>query len=528
MGGIIAKSVLLHDKTNSSLASILITLASPHTPNIAFDKTFIDFYHRINSRAKRIKDMGTSVVSIGGGPRDLQVTSSQIIDPLADLNVLTTAIPNVWRSQDHLSILWCKQLIIVLVRGLFDCVDATDRVPRITSDPDVKSRAFSYHLSSRFADKHFGNYEKITNFESGKWIEVTSPHYTYTSNDNRQSKGRQSNKITYLIIPIDLESAYSYISFDAINLEISDWIFVCSASVENSNKKCKSGLNLTNLTRLSPDYLFQQRKTVDIKFADIISLSEVTHFVVKISNDAEKNTPVVVHIDKYYHESRNTHIDATGVYWLPSPVKTIFTGYKYSVINIEPGSLRYHVDVSGVDDGVSFLLESITDGENNNMPGYVVIEMQESCNSSNSVIIQFFTLTEKNIARSQILRMQTNGDYKKPDSTVKIILSFDPKFSYKIVVQRAGLIDRAANFARDRWFRLYPTAIGLLLLIIATRMDNTKHKELVTIGFTSIVVIYSGIYFEIFITMGLLLVLSVATCCAVVFSGSMVHNVTAR
>lgn len=145
MGGIIAKAALLYDnKLNDSLSNTLITLAAPHISRFSIDKTLNKFYTDVNDNNTILKDMGISVVSIGGGPRDHLVTSTQILDVNADVNILTTSIPDVWISTDHLSILWCKQLIISIARTLFDLIDVKSK--KIYHQHDQKLASFSYHL----------------------------------------------------------------------------------------------------------------------------------------------------------------------------------------------------------------------------------------------------------------------------------------------------------------------------------------------------------------------------------------------
>lgn len=538
MGGIIGKSVLLQHPPNetSSTASILITLATPHTPNIGFDQTSANFYQYINSRKKRLQN-NVTIVSIGGGSRDLLVTCSQILDPLADLNILSTAIPNVWRAQDHLSILWCKQLIIAIVRGLFDSVDTTQRIPKIYSQQQIKLKALRYHLQNRFAGKYLAkiNFEPRVNFiEEGRWIQVTGPQFSYNSNDKQSKGGKLKNQsIVYLMIPVPVDKfSYNFLSIDAINLDTPDWVFACTVLIINdktSEKICKSGINLTNLTRLSPDPYFRQRKTLDLNLHEISY--KFTHIVIKIPTTMEgdkKKNFVTVDTDLYSLEKRTSFIDfidgSAGVSWLPSPLKTVLAGADYkTVINTQSGNLRWHLDVK-VPDAINFILESVNGQD---MAVYLVIEVKESWNSTKFGITEFYTLTEKDIGKSQVLRMQMNSDYLA-DHIVKIIITLDPNFTYKLRIEKAGLIDRFGNFVRDRWFRLYPTALGLLLLIVATRMDNDNNKVFLTVGLTTGLVVYSEIYFEIFIAIGLLMVLSIATCCAIIFSGSIVHNVTAR
>lgn len=58
--------------------------------------------------------------------------------------VQTTAVSEVWMSVDHLCILWCKQLVLVLVRALFDSVDP--HTLQISRDPLLRLEIFKYHL----------------------------------------------------------------------------------------------------------------------------------------------------------------------------------------------------------------------------------------------------------------------------------------------------------------------------------------------------------------------------------------------
>uniref|UniRef100_A0ABD2VTV1 GPI inositol-deacylase n=1 Tax=Trichogramma kaykai TaxID=54128 RepID=A0ABD2VTV1_9HYME len=147
MGGIIAKGALLTvPEISSNVASILIMLATPNKPSLYPDLTFLNYYQSIISNIKDLKNNGTTVISIGGGPRDILVPSSQTIDEHADINALTTSIPGVWRSTDHLCILWCKQLILNIVRSLFDCVDTSQKPPAITDNIETRLKAFKWHF----------------------------------------------------------------------------------------------------------------------------------------------------------------------------------------------------------------------------------------------------------------------------------------------------------------------------------------------------------------------------------------------
>lgn len=106
----------------------------------------INYYKNLEKRLNDIKDAGINVISIGGGPRDTLITSTQILDPTADINVISNAIPDVWKSVDHLSILWCKQLVLSIVHSLFDSVNYAQKPPKIFSTTNERMQALSYHF----------------------------------------------------------------------------------------------------------------------------------------------------------------------------------------------------------------------------------------------------------------------------------------------------------------------------------------------------------------------------------------------
>lgn len=138
--------MLLTPNVNASIASIIITLATPHKPRLALDGAFVSYYHNLENRLSEIKNAETSIISIGGGQRDTLVASAQIFDSTANINILSTGIPDVWLSTDHLSILWCKQLVLSIVRSLFDSVDYSQKPPKISSKAEERMQALSYHF----------------------------------------------------------------------------------------------------------------------------------------------------------------------------------------------------------------------------------------------------------------------------------------------------------------------------------------------------------------------------------------------
>lgn len=145
-GGIVAKGVLLQPNVNVTQLNTIIMLATPHTAALLLDSSIAAYYQKLLVSERIFRESKAIAISVGGGPRDVVVSSNQVIDRTADLNILTTHIPGVWKSTDHLSILWCKEFVIVMVRALFDSVDISGRYPRISSEKEHRLKVLEYHL----------------------------------------------------------------------------------------------------------------------------------------------------------------------------------------------------------------------------------------------------------------------------------------------------------------------------------------------------------------------------------------------
>lgn len=65
------------------------------------------------------------VVTIGGGARDRLVHAGLTASRFSDVHAMSTAIPDVWLSTDHLCSVWCLQQVLVINRFLFEIVDKT-------------------------------------------------------------------------------------------------------------------------------------------------------------------------------------------------------------------------------------------------------------------------------------------------------------------------------------------------------------------------------------------------------------------
>lgn len=161
MGGFIARSLVVLNNYIPESINTIVTLATPHIiPPLTFDSEMTGIYNRVNqywahsfsdSNIDRNPLSSVALVSIGGGKNDNMIQSDYIsLSPIAassnSFATLSTSIPGVWTSIDHLAIVWCHQCRTALVNSLFEIVDLNS--PSKTKPLDQRMRIFAKYLLS--------------------------------------------------------------------------------------------------------------------------------------------------------------------------------------------------------------------------------------------------------------------------------------------------------------------------------------------------------------------------------------------
>uniref|UniRef100_A0A452HT48 GPI inositol-deacylase n=1 Tax=Gopherus agassizii TaxID=38772 RepID=A0A452HT48_9SAUR len=152
MGGLVARALPTLKNFKPEFINLLITQATPHVaPVMPLDKYLTDFYTAVNNhwilKAQDVRNLTT--LSVAGGFRDYQVRSGLAFLPRLSqhsraLFVVSSAVPRTWASTDHLSIVWCKELILATIRAFFDLIDETTK--QITEDPKKRMLVLNHHF----------------------------------------------------------------------------------------------------------------------------------------------------------------------------------------------------------------------------------------------------------------------------------------------------------------------------------------------------------------------------------------------
>lgn len=105
-----------------------------------------------NSQNKRVLQ-NILLVTIGGGTRDLLVHSGLTHSRFSDVHAMSSCIPGVWLTTDHLSAVWCLQQVLVINRFLYSIIQPPAK-PKLP--PHLRSYTFIDNKDVRLARaKHF-------------------------------------------------------------------------------------------------------------------------------------------------------------------------------------------------------------------------------------------------------------------------------------------------------------------------------------------------------------------------------------
>ncbi|KAB8234091.1 GPI inositol-deacylase [Aspergillus alliaceus] len=139
MGGIVARTALTMTNYQANSVNSIVTMSAPHAkPPVSFDSDIVQTYKQINDYWREAYSQTwandnplwhVTLISIAGGSRDTVVPSdyasiSSLVPETHGFTVFTSTIPDVWIGMDHLSITWCDQFRKVIIKSLFEVVDA--------------------------------------------------------------------------------------------------------------------------------------------------------------------------------------------------------------------------------------------------------------------------------------------------------------------------------------------------------------------------------------------------------------------
>lgn len=99
------------------------TLAGENESNVQVNLATQPKSNDNNATAKRYFLDDILFITIGGGSRDILVQSGLTTSQFSDVHAMSTCMPGVWLTTDHLASVWCLQQVLVVNRFLYSIIE---------------------------------------------------------------------------------------------------------------------------------------------------------------------------------------------------------------------------------------------------------------------------------------------------------------------------------------------------------------------------------------------------------------------
>ncbi|XP_059471250.1 GPI inositol-deacylase [Neocloeon triangulifer] len=468
MGGMVAKGVFLEPDFVPGSVNTVLTLATPHSsPVMILDPYVASYYQKVNSLWE-IGDPNRLLISVGGGHRDLLVRSGLTLQ--GNVSTLSTAVPAVWVSADHLCILWCKQLVLSLARALFDSVDPKTKL--LTDDAQIRHQAFSYHLLHRNFGKRVtdANYPLQAEFDKeGEWREYLKRQFTV-----KETHLKKPVYIMVRILPNDLK--HEFVAIEAIGLEKRDWVYGCNADLVYKHvRMCERGINLSNFTQFVPS-LMKRRKSVTFNLHSL-KKHGISHIIVKIPTSTSE---VLLNFDVFSREERILQVES-----LP-PIYS--TSAEEIVATTAVGALYYQLQLPSLEKAwhaASFVFEANCAA----LDHHAVATLATDWSTEDSHAFVTSTVSQRLPLKLHLLR--PNGIDK--NATAHITLQLDPLCTYNLKIEPSQpmILGQLVRFYAPQ---LPAYLVAVLLLALRAQLDGVSQGN-TCIAFHSAIASGSKPYF---------------------------------
>lgn len=260
MGGLIARGLFTLPKFDLSVVHTIITFGTPHRhPVLSLDPQLMDYYETVNSfwrsqafsndTEARLKNI--TLVSVSGGLRDVLVRSSpSSMNHLASqsqaISLVTTSVPKAWLSVDHLCLCWCRQLVLVTNRALFDMIDPRKR--QIMENRQHRMKIFEHHFV-----KNPGQSAVTLSNTKNVLVKRTDKDFSPVVLHKRlwrfKGSGRTVNEQNlYLFSKEEWSATHDYLML-LTTIDSDQWLYGCQ---EVSGQACTNMSSLSHLAELLP------------------------------------------------------------------------------------------------------------------------------------------------------------------------------------------------------------------------------------------------------------------------------------
>ncbi|XP_067929246.1 GPI inositol-deacylase-like isoform X2 [Watersipora subatra] len=453
MGGILARSLFTLDNFDKNRVNLIITQATPHQAPLLATDYLPDFYTLVNDYWRAEKNTSLKhvmVISLGGGTRDLLVDYRLTrLDGLVSegkaISVNTESVPKAWASTDHLCAVWCKQIVMALVRSLCDLT--LPNSSNLISKGRKVRQTFGFHLLNHtgYDKAEDSGIKEVSLNEQFEHDTLDTDHlllHDYTSKMDKYFALRVTKNVDELVI--------------ISNNRWKSWVFGCVH--QRLDESCVKGVDLTPLQILTPSS--SPRVYLHLKEA---TLRQYTHIVMHVK---AIKTPIFL----------NAHIFAsqaqTLVYEAPTAMALLLDF---------PRSLYHHSDVIINSTADRLIYQSVEISSLTNVYQAYVAELDIIHCSTDKVVPSFMRLqmpwavgsdtyaeVSPSLGRGNLsLRLQV--PYPVGSEHAKLHLYLQPTCQYKLSV-RIDFRKVLSQFARHYYLFLPSFVVANLFMVLCHQL----------------------------------------------------------
>ncbi|ALC49896.1 CG3160 [Drosophila busckii] len=223
------------------------------------------------------------LISTGGGNRDLLVSAGLTTSIFNDIHAMTSSIPRVNLSCDHLSAVWCLQFMQVINRFLFSiALLREDRTVVFSSNKQRNLQsALAHFVKPRRRPQGILSIPSHSNWHEERHLVINKFF----------AKGLKAHH--YELIGLEREERFKKVAIEALNVESDDnWLFGCAAKQHNESGHyyCHKATPLMHLVQRVPNAEHTPRS---IALLDLHNLRKTyehwTHVLVRLPPSGQRS-----------------------------------------------------------------------------------------------------------------------------------------------------------------------------------------------------------------------------------------------
>lgn len=401
-----------------------------------------------NDTEKRLKNI--TLVSVSGGLRDVLVRSSpSSMNHLASqsqaISLVTTSVPKVWLSIDHLCLCWCRQLVLVTNRALFDMIDP--RKGQIMENKQHRMKIFQHYFVKNPGQSvvSLSNTNNVLIKKTDKDISLVVSHKRLWRFKGTGQTVNEQN--LYLFSKEEWSATHDYLMI-MTTINSDQWLYGCQ---DVSGQACSNTSSLSHLAELLP----WGGSTMKYTKLDLNHFPGIAYFAVSIP-DSRKSTIVW----SEYQSSSGVEYDVE----LPGVLSK-----RSKVLDIASNSLFANITLKSV-------VES--------WKVYIFDIEPIDCDTRKSLLIArihvpWFNEDVYNFSSSGLTKLVLKLHHPKPRGNkhhVQMHLWLDPKCSYRVSAQY-DFYQTLGQIYRFYAVQLFCWAFTIVMQVFAWQLSSISIEQ---------------------------------------------------